>query len=566
MTNTHHTHTHVSSFKEVLSMLKGLLTMLLSVTPMTAMAATVNVTDNDILAGQTVNWTSDNTYILDGFVFVDDGAILNIEAGTVIKGKSGQGEDASALIIARGGKIFAQGTAQSPIIFTGEADDVTRIDDIDPLSTKLWGGLIILGKATNNAPGGEGHVEGIPETEPRGAWGGDDDEDNSGVLRYVSIRHGGSIIGANNEINGLSLGAVGSGTTIEYVEVFSNADDGFEFFGGTVQAKYLASIFNQDDSFDTDEGFRGKGQFWFALQSDQPELADCLTEQDGGTSPEDALPWSQPILYNLTLIGCGKTGPTTSSQLGMNLRDNTAGTWANSIIMAHSGQAISIETPSSGVGSIDRLNAGDLKLLNNIWYDFGAGDTFETIAKQDYTAAHLAANANTINNPMLRGISYIADGGLDPRPATGSPVYTGLSPIPNDDFFTQVNYKGAFGADNWLEGWSALYTYGFMSESSPTVVEDEETAAPEEVALLVNYPNPFNPVTSIAFNLAASGQVSLTVFDALGQKVDTLIDNAVMTPGVHSVQWNAAVHASGVYFYRLETGSTILTSKMLLMK
>src|SRR5690606_25854069 len=120
---------------------------------------------------------------------------------------------------------------------------------------------------------------------------------------YISIRHGGALIGADNEINGLSMGGVGRGTTVEHIEVFYNLDDGFEFFGGTVNTKYLAAIFCGDDAFDYDEGFRGKGQFWFSITS--PEIGNNSGEFDGGINPEDAEPYSIPTLYNVTLVGSG---------------------------------------------------------------------------------------------------------------------------------------------------------------------------------------------------------------------------------------------------------------------
>ena len=159
--------------------------------PLAALANTITVTDDSINAAENVTWTSDNEYLLDGFVFVEDGAVLTIEAGTVIKGKPGQGENASALIIARGGKIMAEGTAQNPIIFTAESDDVNDLNDIPFGTSGLWGGVIVLGKARINTATGEGNIEGIPSDEIRGAYGGNDDSDNSGVIRYVSIRHGG---------------------------------------------------------------------------------------------------------------------------------------------------------------------------------------------------------------------------------------------------------------------------------------------------------------------------------------------------------------------------------------
>ena len=162
-----------------------------------------------------------------------------IEAGTVIKGQPGQGENASALVVARGGKIFAEGTATNPIIFTSTADDVTDPNDLPLDARGLWGGVIILGKASLNSSPGETPIEGIEVTETRGLYGGSDDADNSGVFRYVSIRYGGTDIGAGNEINGLTMGGVGSGTVIDHVEVANNADDGFEWFGGTVNASHL---------------------------------------------------------------------------------------------------------------------------------------------------------------------------------------------------------------------------------------------------------------------------------------------------------------------------------------
>ena len=158
----------------------------------------------------TTTWKSGKTYYLQGFVFVNEGQILSIEPGCVIKGKAGQGENASALIVSRGGKIIAEGNADNPIIFTAEADDLNG--SVSITDRGLWGGLIVLGKAELNSSPGESQIEGIPTSESRGRYGGNDDNDNSGVLKYISIRHGGTDIGEGNEINGLTLGGVGSNT------------------------------------------------------------------------------------------------------------------------------------------------------------------------------------------------------------------------------------------------------------------------------------------------------------------------------------------------------------------
>ncbi|MEP0009501.1 MAG: T9SS C-terminal target domain-containing protein, partial [Balneola sp.] len=207
-------------------------------------------------------WTADTEYVLDGAVFVTNGASLYIEAGTVIKAEDGQDVNATALVITRGSKIFAEGTASKPIVFTSINDNGT----LDKDDTGEWGGVVILGKAsTNNAS--EKLIEGLDQIETDPAlvgYGGTDDMDNSGVMRYVSIRHTGINVGqdSGNEIQGLTLGAVGAGTTIEFIESFASADDGYEFFGGTVNTKYMISAFVEDDGFDWDQGFRGKGQFW----------------------------------------------------------------------------------------------------------------------------------------------------------------------------------------------------------------------------------------------------------------------------------------------------------------
>ena len=220
-------------------------------------------------AGQgtgTDTWTCQKTYILDGYVFVNAGQALTIEAGTVVKGASGSGVDAAAMIVSKGGQIFAEGTADCPILFTFEGD---ALDGSVAYNTRgQWGGLIVLGDATINF-GTVAQVEGIPTDNNQAQYGGDNDEDNSGVLTYVSIRHGGTQLGAANEINGLTLAGVGSGTTIHHVEVVSNFDDGIEFFGGSVTVDHALVAFCGDDSFDWDQGFHGGGSHWLAIQ-DQP--------------------------------------------------------------------------------------------------------------------------------------------------------------------------------------------------------------------------------------------------------------------------------------------------------
>jgi hypothetical protein len=216
-------------------------------------------------------WTSDKVYVLGARITVVNGVTLTIEPGTIIKGEAGTGSNATALLIARGGMLMAEGTADAPIIFTSVADEIQPEDvaagdfaspNLDPDINGLWGGLLILGKAPISAKNEQGDVtelqiEGIPTSDPNGLYGGNDPADNSGTITYISIRHGGTNIGSGNEINGLTLGGVGSGTAISNVEIVANQDDGIEWFGGTVSVTN-ALVWNAgDDAIDTDQAWSG---------------------------------------------------------------------------------------------------------------------------------------------------------------------------------------------------------------------------------------------------------------------------------------------------------------------
>lgn len=235
----------------------------------TSDSGNVIVSDN-ITADET--WTQGNVYELAGRITVEDGATLTIEGGVIVKGQLGTGANATALLVARGGTLNANGTATAPIIFTTIGDEITpemveagnfASPNLDPNAGGLWGGVIILGKANisaqneNDQDVSEIQIEGIPLEDTNGLYGGNEDGDNSGTIAYISIRHGGTNIGAGNEINGLSLGGVGSGTTIQNVEVVANADDGIEWFGGTVDVDGALIWNSGDDGLDTDQAWNG---------------------------------------------------------------------------------------------------------------------------------------------------------------------------------------------------------------------------------------------------------------------------------------------------------------------
>ncbi|HAN19399.1 MAG: hypothetical protein A2X13_01875 [Bacteroidetes bacterium GWC2_33_15] len=220
----------------------------------TEFTITANITEN-------TTWETGNIYILGGRISVVNGVTLTIEPGVIIKGQAGSAENATALLIARGGKLVAEGTAAQPIIFTSVADEIEpgqiASPNLDPELNGLWGGLLILGKAPISADAESVQIEGIPVSDPNGLYGGTEATDNSGIIKYVSIRHGGANIGEGNEINGLTLGGVGSGTIIENVEIIGNQDDGIEWFGGTVNVTN-AIVWNAgDDAIDTDQSWGG---------------------------------------------------------------------------------------------------------------------------------------------------------------------------------------------------------------------------------------------------------------------------------------------------------------------
>ncbi|MHB9029425.1 MAG: T9SS type A sorting domain-containing protein, partial [Candidatus Latescibacterota bacterium] len=222
----------------------------------------------------------------------------------------------------------------------------------------------------------------------------------------------------------------------------------------------------------------------------------------------------------------------------------------------------------SGQGSVDRVKDGTLVIKNNIFFNIKAGSTLAAICnvktgQTTYASDMLSANANTIADPLIASISRTADGKLDPRIASGSPAYQNLAAYPSDSFWEKVNYKGAFSStDNWMLGWTALDKYGFLKQAIVTAVDE---TAPQAFGLVQNFPNPFNPSTTISFNVVSPGKVKVSIYDVTGQTVATLVDGA-MTSGSHNVVWNALGLGSGSYFYVLENGGKIMSRKMTLLK
>jgi len=542
------------------------------------------VTDDDLQGGQDYVWTSDNIYQLDGFVFLEEGGTLTIEPGTVIKGLAAPstGDLASSLIITRGAQIFAEGTQGNPIIFTTEVDDTNDPDDMEVTDRGLWGGLIILGNAPITDETDEQVIEGLPVEDPRSLYGGNNPDDNSGVLRFVSVRHGGAELAPGEEINGISLGGVGSGTVMEYIEVLSNSDDGIEWFGGTVSLKYGTVGFCGDDAYDYDQGWLGNGQFFFAIQGS--DAAGNGGEHDGA-KPDENTPSSNPLIYNATYIGSG-IGADAGNEHALLLRDGSRGTYANSIFTEFANFAIQVEDIADGVDSYQYLQDGELNLLNSIWWEFGQGTELADIIQVTEGAndadasdliAHLAANDNLLVDPMLNGISREKDGGLDPRPAStdSNPYTSSLAGYPGNDFHDEVTYRGAFCEEGvWLQGWTALAEYGVLAFDIPfsncvnVISSTDEPKVIEEngYKLVQSFPNPTTGETNIQFTLPETSNVTLVITSMQGQEIARVLDNDRLGAGDHTVTYDAGNLPNGMYFYTLVSGNTYITKSLVVQK
>jgi hypothetical protein len=325
---------------------------------------TQNITTN-------TTWTNDNVYQLGGRIVVTAGATLTIEPGTIIKGEAGTGANATALIVARGAKIIADGREDAPIIFTSVADEILPEDiesgvfaspNLEPTINGLWGGVIVLGHAPISASNDQGdisqvQIEGIPTSDANGLYGGNNPQDNSGILRYISIRHGGANIGSGNEINGLTLGGVGNGTIIENIEIVANQDDGIEWFGGTVNVSNVVVWNVGDDAIDTDQSWSGTLDNFFIIT---PQ-GHCF-ELDG---PEGSLV-NGHIIRNGYIIASGDGGVAMDL---INTDDNSVVALENLYFMeVVEGQKINRVSHTVGVVSFTNilLNVDAIALPNHV--------------------------------------------------------------------------------------------------------------------------------------------------------------------------------------------------------
>ncbi len=369
-------------------------------------------------------WTADKIYQLSGRVVVESGATLTIEPGTIIKAEGGREANASALIIARGGKIMANGTASQPIIFTSVLDEIavgeTESPNLDETFNGLWGGLIVLGRATISADNSEVQIEGIPADDTRGLYGGSIDDDNSGVINYVSVRFGGTLIGEGNEINGITLGGVGNATTITNVEVVSNLDDGIEWFGGTVNVTNALVWGQGDDAFDVDQAYSGTiDNFMFIGSAD----SDHGLEIDGAEGSFE----SGFTMQNGTMIGWNDGGEGGGEYA--DFRDGARGTFTN-IYWTNFSQNSDVE-----------LDAGDDNDDPRVSNNYANGDL--EFINWEFNTSHLTSgnvDVSDIFSDKLAGVDVFALLGLG--------------------FASNVTAPGAAGADVTAFSWTSAKAQG----------------------------------------------------------------------------------------------------------
>lgn len=380
-------------------------------------------------------WSSDTT--LAGPHFVLPGVTLTIEPGVTVSFEyhNGSSDDVGTIVTldaddenfedgARpSGRLVADGEADNPIVFTSARDEPARND---------WGGIIMVGHAPNNIPGGEGEVEGLDNAVN---YGGDNEDDDSGTLRYVRIEYTGFSIAEGSELQALTLYSVGSGTTLEHINIYECSDDGVEWFGGNVDMKYLVVYGADDDSFDFDQGWSGKGQFWLAVQR---EGADNGFENDGRAELGSGDPTS-PLLSNITVYGADNN--TDDFKSGMRLREDLEGDYRNMVLSNMPGYNFVLEGADGDDNEADQTwnNYPDALNLTNIfvWDNAGGWEKEEDAVRYE--------DSYTESNPQ-----FTDPASFDFTLHAGSPALEGAD-IPSDSFFDEVDYIGALGGDDWTQ-------------------------------------------------------------------------------------------------------------------
>ncbi len=493
---------------------KGLLFLVAGICVVIASAASAAIVPVSENISESETWTADNVYNLQQQIYVLPGATLTIEAGALVQSDEGVG---GSLAVCRGARIYVNGTQDNPVIMTSTKDNLTSWHE----GANEWGNLTIMGNALISASHYDGQPVGSNTKEPTGLnekqmeglvaadendtkviYGGADDDDNSGSISYLSIRYGGKVIGLANELNGLSLGGIGRGTTIDHVEIMNNVDDGIEIWGGTVNLKHV-SIWNVgDDSFDVDEGWRGKAQYGLIVQgyslddSQGSGVGDNCFETDGAED-SDAQPVTTAAIYNFTVVGQPIDGDG-----GTTWRDNAHVQYHNCIFMDLGEKLVRFDnedgdgalgygyngtlswedawtteytyTSPINIGTADPAalytaqTSGMLcEITDSVFYNNLHADAYTEAEARGVLNAeknNVVANQSPIQE-VVRG-SLVTKGGkqmvpvLFINPLAANDALSSAAAAPADGFFEAAQYRGGFdGENNWLSGWTAASAY-----------------------------------------------------------------------------------------------------------
>jgi hypothetical protein len=348
------------------------------------------------------SWTKDKIVYLDGRVIVQAPAVLTIEKGTIIKGKAGSNANASVLVIGVGAQIMAIGTPSEPIIFTGEDDLILPGSITSPNFNEShkgrWGGLVILGDAPiSPSSGTTAEIEGIPAGTTGATYGGSDINDNSGVIQYVSVRHSGVIIGSNNELNGITLGGVGAGTTIDHIEVFANLDDGIEFFGGNVSVTDAIVVKVDDDSYDVDQAYAGTISNFIAIVS--PTADGDAFEIDG---PEGSANNTGLFTFDRGyVVGSGANSTVSNGNFAV-FKSKAQGTFKNIHFTGFKSGALVRVLGADAYGNYAGTGTSSLTILNNTFNVSSLSGVFSS--DQPSVDASNFNNNNTTSTGITNGI------------------------------------------------------------------------------------------------------------------------------------------------------------------
>ncbi|MDW7996644.1 MAG: T9SS type A sorting domain-containing protein, partial [Bacteroidota bacterium] len=517
----------------------------------------------------TVTLSRKKIYGLDGYVFVDSGGVLRVEPGTVIVGDTvGQN---SALCVNRGGIIYADGRPDSPIVFTSSALPGQR-------APGDWGGILICGRARINNPGREAALEGgIADAQRvRGWFGGSDDNDSSGVLRYVRIEFAGIAAFPNQELNSLTMGGVGRRTVIEYVQVSYANDDAYEWFGGTVDGRYLISYAALDDDFDGDNGWRGRVQFGLVVR--KPQNADVSTSQafemDNDAAASFNQPFTSPVFSNITVIGplqdtAWSAGRDYNRYFGasIQIRRNARTSIFNSVIAGWPRGVEIANANTMAAAYADSLQLRNLSFfgIKGTWLNF-AGGTPPSGMTTDWIAKPTFGNELYKQSPLLAVLNnpfaYDDNALFDPRPRSTAPYLTtasfersGIVPI-DDSWFQRVPYRGAFRDRRWDLPWA-----NYDPIRADYTVSVGEAWHVWKTRLEI-FPNPVqSEVVWIRYEVPHDSPVRLEIVTPLGEIVRQEVADYVLQ-GIYERPISLAGLGAGTYFVRLQTVSGTITQPL----